>query len=60
MKALLYKMASFAASEEGPTVAEYAFMLALLLLLVISAISIIGNKVSNTFTVLEAGLPSGN
>ena len=60
MKTLLYKMAYFVANEEGPTVVEYAFMMALLIIVCITAISLIGGKVSATFTTLESGLPASD
>ena len=60
MKTLFDKLARFLISEDGPTVVEYAFMLALLLILCIAAITAIGGKVAGTFTILEADLPGGS
>jgi pilus assembly protein Flp/PilA len=59
MKTLLNRVETFLVSEEGPTVTEYAVMLALIILLCFVAITLIGNKVGATFFTLEAGLPDG-
>lgn len=60
MKTLLEKTVHFLRSEEGPTATEYAFMLALIIIVCIAAISLLGNKVSSTFTGLNNGLPTGS
>jgi len=46
-------------SEDGPTTTEYAVMLSLIILVAIGAISGIGIKVSDVFTSVDSGLPSG-
>lgn len=54
------KAKAFLHSEDGPTVTEYAVMLALIVIVCIAAISGIGNTVSNVFTNVDAGLPTGS
>jgi len=41
----------FLATEEGPTAVEYAVMLALLILVCMVAISVIGTKTSQNFSI---------
>lgn len=60
MKTLVNKTLLFLRDETGPTVAEYAVMLALIVLLCFVAAGLIGNKAKTTFTTLEGGLPSGS
>ena len=47
-------------AEDGPTVTEYAIMLALIVLACVAAIGGIGLKASTTFTTLDSGLPTGS
>ena len=58
MKPPAKNMQSFFTSEDGPTVSEYAVMLALIVLMAITTISLLGNKVKITFTNLESEPPS--
>ncbi len=60
MKTLMEKMRDFFRSEDGPTATEYAVMLALIILICMTAILVIGNKVKTIFTSLDTGLPSGS
>ena len=60
MKTLVRKMRSFLRSEDGPTVTEYAVMLALIIVVCIATITLIGNKVKSVFTNIEGGLPTGS
>ncbi len=60
MKTLVKKMRSFLRSEDGPTVTEYAVMLALIIVVCVAAITLIGNKVKSVFTNIEGGLPTGS
>lgn len=60
MKTLMNKTLLFLRDEAGPTVTEYAVMLALIVALCFLAIGLIGNKAKATFTTLEAGLPGGS
>ena len=49
----------FLASEDGPTVTEYAVMLALIIVVCIAAIFGIGTKVESMFSSMADGLPEG-
>ncbi len=60
MKTLVKKMRSFLRSEDGPTVTEYAVMLALIIVVCVAAITLIGNKVESVFTTITGGLPTGS
>ncbi len=60
VKTLVKKMRSFFRGEDGPTVTEYAVMLALIILICMGAILVIGNKVKTIFTNIDGGLPSGS
>ena len=50
MKSLTKKMQRFLASEDGPTAVEYAVMLALIIIVCLTAIGSIGSKANTTFT----------
>jgi len=45
----------FLREEEGPTVVEYAVMLALIIVVCIAAVAIIGEKTSENFNALPLG-----
>jgi len=60
MEHLIHRVKSFVVSEDGPTATEYAVMLALIIVLCLGAITSIGNTVSNIFTNVDAGLPTGS
>ncbi len=60
MKALVKKARTFFRSEDGPTATEYAVMLALIIIVALAAITLLGSKVEEIFTNVEAGLPSGS
>jgi pilus assembly protein Flp/PilA len=49
MKSLALKMRQFLVSEDGPTAVEYAVMLALIIIVCLTAISSIGTNASTTF-----------
>ena len=44
------KVQRFAQDESGPTAVEYAVMLALIIVVCITAISLLGSNASNTFS----------
>jgi pilus assembly protein Flp/PilA len=44
--------------EEGPTAVEYAVMLALIIVVCLTAITIIGTRARNTFQAVGASLTS--
>jgi len=43
--------------EEGQTLVEYGLLVALIALVVIAALTILGQKVANTFNTINANLP---
>jgi pilus assembly protein Flp/PilA len=49
MKALAKKVQRFLVCEDGPTAVEYAVMLALIIIVCLTAIQAIGTKASSTF-----------
>ena len=53
------KFWEFLRSEDGPTATEYAVMLALIIVVCISAITLLGEKVDTVFTNVETALPTG-
>ena len=55
MKSLATKVQRFLVSEDGPTAVEYAVMLALIVIVCLTAIRSIGTNANQTFTdVAEA------
>jgi pilus assembly protein Flp/PilA len=50
MKSLAPKMERFLVSENGPTAVEYAIMLALIVIVCLTAITSIGSETSTTFS----------
>jgi len=50
MKSLATKLHRFLVSEDGPTAVEYAVMLALIIIVCLTAISSIGTNANTTFT----------
>jgi pilus assembly protein Flp/PilA len=46
--------------EDGPTAVEYAVMLALIIVVCISAISVLGSNASNTFGYVGSELATGS
>jgi len=59
MKSLAKKVQRFLVSEDGPTAVEYAVMLALIIIVCLTAITQLGQKVNNTFMEVKNALPSG-
>jgi pilus assembly protein Flp/PilA len=49
MKSLALKVQRFLVSEDGPTAVEYAVMLALIVIVCLTAIQAIGTNASTTF-----------
>jgi len=49
MKSLVKKVQRFLVSEDGPTAVEYAVMLALIVIVCLTAITAIGNNANTTF-----------
>jgi pilus assembly protein Flp/PilA len=56
MKSLALKVQRFLASEDGPTAVEYAVMLALIIIVCLTAISSIGTNANATFEAVSAEL----
>ena len=50
MKKLAQKVQRFLVSEDGPTAVEYAVMLALIIIVCLTAINSIGTNANQTFT----------
>ena len=50
MKNLTLKIRHFLASEDGPTAVEYAVMLALIVIVCLTAIQTVGTNAKTTFT----------
>jgi pilus assembly protein Flp/PilA len=60
MKSLAKKMHRFLVSEDGPTAVEYAVMLALIVIVCLTAISSIGTQTSATFNTVAQSLGAGS
>lgn len=58
MKKLAKKVQRFLVSEDGPTAVEYAVMLALIVIVCLTAIRSIGTNASTTFNNVAAQLGS--
>ncbi|MHB0960959.1 MAG: Flp family type IVb pilin [Pirellulaceae bacterium] len=56
MKNLALKVQRFLVSEDGPTAVEYAVMLALIIVVCLTAIGTIGTNANTTFTNVGAKL----
>jgi pilus assembly protein Flp/PilA len=52
MKSLAQKVQRFLVAEDGPTAVEYAVMLALIVIVCLTAISAVGSNTSKTFTTI--------
>ena len=59
MKNLALKVQRFLVSEDGPTAVEYAVMLALIIIVCLTAIQAIGTNANATFQSVAAQLPTG-
>jgi pilus assembly protein Flp/PilA len=49
-KALVRQVVRFLKSEDGPTAVEYAVMLALIIVVCVSAVTTLGSNANNTFS----------
>lgn len=58
MKMFAKKVQRFLASEDGPTAVEYAVMLALIVIVCLTAIQSVGTNASQTFQNVSAQLGS--
>jgi len=60
MKKLVLKVQHFLVSEDGPTAVEYAVMLALIIVVCLTAIQAIGTNANATFNSVAGVLPGGS
>jgi len=56
MRSLALKLRRFLVSEDGPTAVEYAVMLALIVIVCLTAISAIGTGASATFNKIAGSV----
>lgn len=56
MRSLAKKVQRFLVSEDGPTAVEYAVMLALIIIVCLTAISSLGTATSDVFTDITTDL----
>ena len=56
MKNLTNAIAKFVKSEDGPTAVEYAVMLALIIVVCITAVTTLGSNANKTFTSVGAAV----
>jgi pilus assembly protein Flp/PilA len=59
MKSLALKLRRFLVSEDGPTAVEYAVMLALIVIVCLTAITSLGTKASSEFQYIGDQLKTG-
>jgi len=57
---LVAKVVGFLKDENGPTAVEYAVMLALIIVVCISAITLLGGNASSTFSNTSLNIAAGN
>lgn len=60
MKSLAQKLHRFLVSEDGPTAVEYAVMLALIVIVCLTAIGSVGTQTSATFNEVQKSLVGGS
>ena len=58
MKLVIQKMQRFSVSEDGPTAVEYAVMLALIVIVCLTAITQVGKNASSTFNKIAGSIGS--
>jgi pilus assembly protein Flp/PilA len=58
MKSFARKVQRFLASEDGPTAVEYAVMLALIVIVCLTAIQAVGNNANSVFETISTELQS--
>jgi pilus assembly protein Flp/PilA len=59
MRSLTKQLVDFLKREDGPTAVEYAVMLALIIVVCLTAIQAIGTNANATFQSVAAKLPAG-
>lgn len=60
MSLLAKKLHQFLVSEDGPTAVEYAVMLALIVIVCLTAITSLGDRANETFTKVGTSLSNAN
>ncbi|MFI4874428.1 MULTISPECIES: Flp family type IVb pilin [Blastopirellula] len=60
MNVLAQKIQNFLVSEDGPTAVEYAVMLALIVIVCLTAIQAIGTQANATFTKIGNDMSTAN
>ena len=60
MTRIAQKVRTFLVSEDGPTAVEYAVMLALIIVVCLTAITNVGTQADATFTSVETALSNAN
>ncbi|MGY8768701.1 MAG: Flp family type IVb pilin [Pirellulales bacterium] len=60
MNSLALKVQRFLVSEDGPTAVEYAVMLALIVIVCLTAIQAIGTQANATFTTIGTSMSEAN
>jgi pilus assembly protein Flp/PilA len=60
MKSLALKVRNFLVSEDGPTAVEYAVMLALIIIVCLTAISAIGTNADQTFQTIADSIATAS
>ena len=60
MKEFALSVKKFLVSEDGPTAVEYAVMLALIVVVCLTAIQAIGTNANTTFTTVGSKLSGGS
>jgi pilus assembly protein Flp/PilA len=56
---MIRKLVNFIKDEEGATAVEYAIMAGLIAAVIITAVTILGENVDQTFTDIAGVLPNG-
>jgi len=60
MKTFLNRICKFLVRDDGPTAVEYAVMLALIVVVCLSTITIIGTRANGVFNTVANRLPAGS
>jgi pilus assembly protein Flp/PilA len=60
MRQWFARLGQFLREEDGPTAVEYAVMLALIIVVCITAITALGQSASNTFSNVALNAAAGN
>ena len=60
LKSLRQQVVSFLANEDGPTAVEYAVMLALIIVVCITAITALGTNANKVFSNVSLNIAAGS